>query len=139
MSPGAAVLHTPGTSACISWCLSPKRLSFVPFLGQRHFHISSLNGEQQGVEPSDDPLYTQLCCSVNVLLCRMPRGRGRAHLLILCPQVPGAPADARCYLFQALATMKGMLGQGKGEDEAAWFGGSKFGRVLWAMKLELQT
>lgn len=35
--------------------------------------------------------------------------------------------------------MKGMLGQGKGEAEAAWFGGSKFGRVLWAMKLELQT
>ena len=102
-------------------------------------HFLLTNGEQQGVEPSDDPLYTQLCCSLNILLHRMPRGRGWAHLLTLCPQVPGAPTDACCYLFQALSTIKGMLGQGKGEDEAAWFGGAKFGRVLCAMKLELQT
>lgn len=103
-------------------------------------HLLLTNGEQQGAEPSDD-LMTHIYKALLQPKHASLQDAGGWQLSIPADSLPSRFKynNSACYcLLQAAFTIEEVLGQRKGEDEAARLGGAKFGRVLWAMKLELQ-
>ena len=117
----------------------PKCLLFLLFLRQSHFHIYSLQRENnKGQSHLMTHIYKALLQPKHASL----QDAGGWQLSIPADSLPSRfkYIYSACYcLLQAVFTIEEVLEQRKGEDEAAWFGGAKFGRVLWAMKLELQS